>query len=308
MSKSVSGSPAIDQAIAGLTAGTVSTFILHPMDLVKTRLQANNKKLTLNSGLIGLSIGEVRRITSTNGVMGLYRGITPNLLGSSLSWALYFGFYSKIKQRYSSDLGDGRIATKMTKSEYMLASAQAGAMTTVFTNPIFVVKTRMLANDPTHPKAYSSFLNGIKSLYKLEGVRGLYRGFSAALIGTSHGAVQFLAYEQLKIWRWNLRNNRKLNQKPTDLETINAKLPTWEYLWMSSLSKTIAATLTYPYQVVKTRVQNYQSVSSVQYNGVIDTIGKIYKLEGLMGFYKGLAPSIVRVLPGTCITFEIMGM
>jgi solute carrier family 25 folate transporter 32 len=39
MSKSVSGSPAIDQAIAGLTAGTVSTFILHPMDLIKTRLQ-----------------------------------------------------------------------------------------------------------------------------------------------------------------------------------------------------------------------------------------------------------------------------
>lgn len=187
----------------------------------------------------------------------------------------------------------------------MLASAQAGAMTTVFTNPIFVVKTRMLANDPNHPKAYSSFLNGIKSLYKLEGIRGLYRGFSAALIGTSHGAVQFLAYEQLKIWRWNLRNNRKLNQKPTDLETINAKLPTWEYLWMSSLSKTIAATLTYPYQVVKTRVQNYQSVNSVQYNGVIDTIGKIYKLEGLMGFYKGLTPSIVRVLPGTCITFGV---
>lgn len=30
--------------------------------------------------------------------------------------------------------------------------------------------------------------------------------------------------------------------------------------------------------------------------------------EGLLGFYKGLGPSTVRVLPGTCITFLVYEM
>lgn len=37
----------------------------------------------------------------------------------------------------------------------------------------------------------------------------------------------------------------------------------------------------------------------------MDCIRKIAAAEGYIGFYKGLAPNIIRVLPGTCITFLV---
>jgi len=39
------------------------------------------------------------------------------------------------------------------------------------------------------------------------------------------------------------------------------------------------------------------------YSGTADAIVKIFKFEGLAGFYKGIIPNILRVLPATCITF-----
>lgn len=38
---------------------------------------------------------------------------------------------------------------------------------------------------------------------------------------------------------------------------------------------------------------------------MIDCSKKIVQAEGYLGFYKGLAPNIIRVLPGTCITFLV---
>ena len=33
-------SPAVIESIAGLSAGTVSTLVVHPLDIVKTRMQS----------------------------------------------------------------------------------------------------------------------------------------------------------------------------------------------------------------------------------------------------------------------------
>jgi len=40
---SFTGNPALDQAIAGFGAGAVSTIVLHPLDLIKTRFQGKKK-------------------------------------------------------------------------------------------------------------------------------------------------------------------------------------------------------------------------------------------------------------------------
>ncbi|RUS15928.1 mitochondrial carrier domain-containing protein [Jimgerdemannia flammicorona] len=76
-----------------------------------------------------------------------------------------------------------------------------------------------------------------------------------------------------------------------------------EYLAVAAASKIFATVSTYPYQVIRARLQNQRT--KIKYAGVLDTIRKIYWAEGLVGFYKGLAPNVIRVLPGTCITFLV---
>ncbi|KAL8918813.1 MAG: hypothetical protein Q9208_007151 [Pyrenodesmia sp. 3 TL-2023] len=100
-----------------------------------------------------------------------------------------------------------------------------------------------------------------------------------------------MAYEQLK--RYQVKRTSKLD----------GTLSSVDYLWLSGASKVFAGSATYPYQVVRARLQMYEAGQT--YNGARDAIAQIWKQEGVRGFYKGLAPNLVRVLPSTWVTFLV---
>ncbi|KAI9269369.1 mitochondrial carrier domain-containing protein [Sporodiniella umbellata] len=188
---------------------------------------------------------------------------------------------------------------KLSPLQHLTASAGAGALTALIANPLWVVKTRMCTTQHNAPGSYNGLFDGLKRLYGEEGVRGLYRGIVPALFGVSHGAIQFMAYEEMKKKRNELMQKRGV----TSQEELNAKLSQTEYIVMAVTSKVIASSVTYPYQVLKSRLQNGETKDA--YKGVIDCGKKIIKTEGYRGFYKGISPSVIRVLPGTCITFLV---
>jgi len=77
--------------VAGLSGGVISTMVLHPLDLIKIRFQVND-----GTGLIkhrqtynGV-VDAFRSILKSNGIKGLYQGVSPNLAGAGSSWGLYF--------------------------------------------------------------------------------------------------------------------------------------------------------------------------------------------------------------------------
>lgn len=187
----------------------------------------------------------------------------------------------------------------LTTTDYLATSGAAGALTAVLTNPIWVIKTRMLSSARTAPGAYKGMVQGLRHILRDEGIRGLYRGLIPSMLGVSHGAVQFAVYEMLKKSRFASRNfnndnrSRRVsgNDKPSTLSTIV----------FSATSKTVAIGVTYPYQLVRARLQTYDAAST--YRSLRDVVVKSWRREGVMGFYKGLAPSLLRVLPTTCVTF-----
>ena len=71
-------------------------------------------------------------------------------------------------------------------------------------------------------------------------------------------------------------------------------------------SKVVAIVLTYPLQVVKTRIQDVRNAQSSLdtrvLEGSVDTVTKIFNHEGIGGFYKGLTPSLLRVVPASALT------
>ena len=84
---------------------------------------------------------------------------------------------------------------------------------------------------------------------------------------------------------------------------MNQSLSNTDLLLISSLSKIFAGCFTYPYQVLRTRLQSYDA--SAVYRSLGDAVRQIWRNEGVAGFYKGLGPSIVRVLPSTWVTFLV---
>lgn len=58
------------------------------------------------------------------------------------------------------------------------------------------------------PSINSNALGGFRAIYRDEGLRGLYRGTTLALVGVSNGALQFMAYEKMKGWAFERKRRR----------------------------------------------------------------------------------------------------
>lgn len=177
-----------------------------------------------------------------------------------------YNSYNAIKSHMSNV---GEIQMDLNAGQHIMAACEAGIMTLVLTNPIWVVKTRLclqyggMSENAVQPtKRYRGMVDALAKIYRFEGIRGLYRGFVPGIFGVSHGALQFMAYEELKryyIEHYGLRREERLG--------------TLAYLGCAATSKLFAAVITYPYQVVRARLQDQYA----NYNGVMDVIRRTWR-------------------------------
>eukprot|EP00096_Caligus_rogercresseyi_P005487 TRINITY_DN2102_c0_g1_i1.p1 TRINITY_DN2102_c0_g1~~TRINITY_DN2102_c0_g1_i1.p1 ORF type:complete len:326 (+),score=61.94 TRINITY_DN2102_c0_g1_i1:393-1370(+) len=281
-----------EHLVAGFSGGVISTLLLHPLDLLKIRFAVDDGKARMRPKYSGLGHA-VSSIFKQEGLKGFYKGVTPNIAGAGTAWGLYFLFYNKIKSMEQK----GDTKTQLSPGIHMLCAAEAGIMTLILTNPIWVIKTRLCLQFDTPQSSgggsgssYKGMMDAFRKIFKSEGLPGLYKGFVPGMFGVSHGAIQFMVYEELKC----AFNNYKKR-------SIDTKLETYEYLGFSALSKLIAALSTYPYQVVRARLQDVNS----PYLGSWDCIKHTYRYEGIKAFYKGILPCLIHAMPNVCIIFLV---
>ncbi|KAK7749403.1 mitochondrial FAD carrier protein flx1 [Diatrype stigma] len=322
-------SPALIETIAGLSAGSVATLLVHPLDIVKTRMQIHRSR-----GGVGTAAAEAAaRSTSLTTVSvlrelmrtphpfaALYRGLTPNLLGSASSWASFFFFKARAERaivRLKSGGGGSSSdasSSSLTPQDYFVASAVGGLFTQCLTNPIWVLKTRMLSSDRGAAGAYPSMWAGAARILRAEGWRGFYRGLGISLFGVTHGAVQFAVYDPLKKMYLRRRNHLDFadggDQGMTTTTTTTGGMQQQQRLGnevtlvISSVSKLVAGAVTYPYQVIRSRLQNYNADERFG-RGIRGVVRRTWGEEGWRGFYRGIIPGVVRVLPATWVTFLV---
>lgn len=251
--------PALDHAFSGIVAGAVATVCMNPLDLIKVQFQvdtsaSNRRRHSPSSRLARLGrlatggdvardmVSALRAIVRRDGWPGLYRGLSPNVVGNSASWGLYFLWYTMIKE-HMTDAEGGR---KLSPGQHLLAASESGAITALMTNPIWVVKTRMfttsrsgqaiaMANVQAQAKnstsasvvaapqgqaaaSYRGLYDGLRQIWRYEGIRGMYKGAGLALFGVSNGAIQFVCYEELKRWRMAVAR-RKAWERGERIET-----------------------------------------------------------------------------------------
>ena len=306
------GARATDTAhlFAGTLAGVVTALALHPLDTLKVRLQVQDGRTAGGAARYRGLAHAAARALADEGVRGLYRGAAPGALGSGVSWGAYFALYEAARARARRARGGG----EPTLADNLGAAWAAGSLTSLLTNPLWLVKTRLqlqgqgagaggagaggagaggAGGAAAGMPPYRGMAHALASIARDEGVRGLYRGLAPALFLVSHGMIQFALLEELK------------RAAPAAVAASGASAATYLFA-AAAASKAVAATATYPYQVIKARVQQRVAAGTPrEYVGLVDSARKIWRFEGARGFYKGFLPNVLRVAPQSAITISV---
>eukprot|EP00898_Chlorokybus_atmophyticus_P002551 jgi/Chlat1/3297/Chrsp22S03540 len=296
--------------VAGACGGLAAVLVLHPLDVIRTRFQIQDGRAVGPLPTYTGTLHAFRTIVGTEGWRALYSGLGPALAGSGVSWAVYFYWYQRAKLRYQRRL-ERRESTQSSPHSthlpahlHLAAAAEAGALVSVLTNPVWVIKTRLQLQrrSVNNNNNYRGTLDALRRIAAEEGVRGLYRGIVPSLLLVSHGAIQFTVYEELKrmVLTYRQRRSGEAQQKLTSTQET---LPSGDAAIVGAASKLVASLFTYPTQVIRARLQQRPVNGHRAYTSVWHTVATTYANEGIRGFYRGMTPNILRTLPAASITF-----
>ncbi|KAJ1653407.1 Pyrimidine nucleotide transporter, mitochondrial [Dispira simplex] len=297
--------------IGGGVGGTVGAVLTCPLEVIKTRLQSSTyrtQQLPSHHGVrlafyqrafqpVASTWTSIRNLYTVEGIRGLFKGIGPNLVGVIPSRAISFATYGNAKRIYTELNGN-----QESSLIYLASAATAGIITATATNPIWLVKTRMQLQSSTRnsPPKYNNSLHCIYRVIKEEGIRGLYKGLSASYLGVAESTIQWVIYEQLKLV---IRDRNARSTIPHSTSRTASK--DWlEYLGAAGVAKLLAAVITYPHEVLRTRLRQLPAgTGDTPYRGIVDCFTTTLRTEGVGALYGGMAAHLLRTVPNAAIMF-----
>lgn len=275
----------IADLLAGAAAGLACDLVLHPVDTVKSRLHVQpGPPFKYNSLIQGF-----RLIMYQEGIKrGLYAGFGAVVAGTIPTHAVMFAGYKAIKRRCEVGVQDEGILSAVD-----LAS---GAVGEVFALPFYVpadvIAKRMQVATLGPARNYNSTVHAAKSIYLTEGAGGLMSGFWPTLWrDVPYTALQFSLFSACKD-RWKAYFAKK---QLTDAEATG----------LGMFVGGVAASVTNPFDVIRTRFMTQGTGSQKKYHTTIQCVQRIIAEEGIQTFWRGLSARIVWVAPGSGITLAV---
>ncbi|KAH8830859.1 mitochondrial carrier [Flagelloscypha sp. PMI_526] len=288
-------------ALAGAAGGVVAMTGTYPLIFLSTRAAVETKKESKSTYQAVLDI--IKR----EGVLGLYSGLASSLLGIAVTNGVYYYFYEGSRDTILKSRGGKQALSTL---ESMLAGLIAGSATTIISNPIWVVQTAQAVHsmevpqaDPANPQPIvkkPGIIETAKQLIAKEGIQALWRGVGPALVLVINPIIQYTVFEQLKNF---LITSRTRRLRAADAKAVVAVLSDYDYFFLGALSKLVATGSTYPYIVVKSRLQAGQNANATKYKSSLHGLTTIVNEEGVKGLYKGIETKIVQSVLTAAILF-----
>ncbi|AEO53957.1 hypothetical protein MYCTH_2295918 [Thermothelomyces thermophilus ATCC 42464] len=179
--------------IAGAVGGGIATVATYPLDLLRTRFaaQGNDRVYT------GLWRA-VCQISREEGLRGFFRGLAPGLAQIVPYMGFFFAAYETLRPPLSG-----------LELPFSSGGAVAGTMASVLaktgTFPLDLVRKRIQVQGPTRgryvhkniPEYYGGTIGAVRTILRMEGLRGLYRGLTVSLLKAAPtSAVTMWTYER----------------------------------------------------------------------------------------------------------------
>ncbi|KNC98752.1 uncharacterized protein SPPG_05734 [Spizellomyces punctatus DAOM BR117] len=279
----------------------------NPFDTAKVRLQLQGERLrqAQKAGATAAaeaqvvyknSFDTIYKIYINEGIKGLQKGLTPAVLREGSKNLFRIGMFDPIMNTLH-DPAQG----KAPGWKRMIAGSICGVMGAVSCNPFELVKTRLQSAAKGkiavgHQHNYNGTWDALRTIWKEDGFRGLYRGSVLSMGRSVFGSGSNLAaYSMMKD---HLISERKWAD--------NA----WLDMVCGLASGVVSCICMNPIDVTRTRYYNqpYQNGKGVIYANGLDAIKKIAKNEGLTAFYKGFTTHFLRIGPHFCLTFVFLGI
>ncbi|XP_051995567.1 mitochondrial thiamine pyrophosphate carrier [Xyrauchen texanus] len=281
-----------EAALAGSAAGMVTRAIISPLDVIKIRFQLQIEQVSSKNrpGKYWGVWQATRCILTEEGLPAFWKGHIPAQLLSMCFGAVQFASFEALTElvHKKTDYNSQKAGV------HFICGGLAACSATMACQPLDTLRTRFAAQG--EPKIYRNLRHAVATMCRSEGPLAFYRGLTPTLVAVfPYAGMQFFFYNVLK----NLMQPQETKSKG-DLQSLIS----------GSFAGVISKTLTYPFDLLKKRLQvggfeeaRMQFGQVRTYRGFVDCVVQIAREEGLKGFYKGLSPSLLKAALSTGFTF-----
>ncbi|KAL9652621.1 hypothetical protein ABK040_015584 [Willaertia magna] len=257
--------------LAGALARSTSAVLMYPVDVCKTRMQFQRKASPeIFNVVYKNSFQSIVHMIKHEG-FGIYRGLSVRLLYVGPGAAITFVAYERFRE--SAKIAKEQNSSIFTSYAFFssLAVGVIGRMLEIgIRTPFNVVKQQLQVEGQLVQKVNPGIVKSISHLVNTKGIRGLFIGYNITLLrDIPFSFIYFSMYEVI--------NNKSTEYNiPVFKDTASVR---------GALAGCIASCATLPFDVIKTRIQTQEKIPpqfrTVQYNGYIDAVTKIFSKEGL---------------------------
>lgn len=314
----IHGDVALKFLLAGGIAGAVSRTATAPFDRLKIYLIT-----TARSQPEALKSGSTSKIATrgfsmlTEAVQALYReggGLKAFWVGNGLNClkifpesAIKFLSYETAKRAFAKYVDGVQDSRDISGTSRFLSGGFGGITSQFAIYPVETLKTRLMSYQGSSGNIHETTSQKVgqqsqgnrllstvaKDMWKNGGMRAYYRGLTAGLIGVfPYSAIDMSTFEGIKLFYIKYTGK----EEPGVLALLA----------FGSLSGSVGATTVYPLSLVRTRLQAAGTPAHPQqYDGFWHACRITYKQEGFVGFYRGLVPSLAKVVPAVSISYVV---
>lgn len=250
-------------------------------------------------GVLGVAVRSLYR--DGGGLKAFWLGNGLNCLKIFPESAIKFLSYETSKRAFAKYVDHVHDSRDISGTSRFISGGIGGITSQLAIYPVETLKTRLMSSQgekaPVDPKTGQRLVGNelllatARNMWSSGGLRVYCQGLTAGLVGVfPYSAIDMSTFEGIKLAYMSYSGK-------DEPETL-------ALLAFGSISGSVGATTVYPLNLIRTRLQAAGTPAHPQvYDGFWDAVKKTYGKEGVVGFYRGLVPTLAKVVPAVSISY-----